>query len=110
MYNQIDILLDTWPYGGGSSSFETIGMNVPLLTLKGSSFLQRCGTSINTNIGFDDLIASSFEDYIQIASKINFDHLKRFKERLVAIDKKKSALFNSRQFTDNMTNALAQIN
>lgn len=110
MYNQIDILLDTWPYGGGSSSFETIGMNVPLLTLKGSSFLQRCGTSINTNIGFDDLIANSFEDYIQIASKMTFDHLKKFKERLVAIDKKKSALFNSGQFADNMTNALAQIN
>ena len=42
-YNKIDITLDTFPYNGVTTSFESIWMGVPVLVLKGNRFVSRCG-------------------------------------------------------------------
>jgi len=64
MYNLIDISLDTFPYPGVTTSFESVWMGVPVLTMRGSNFVSRCGESININLGMHEFIADSEDDYI----------------------------------------------
>lgn len=64
MYNSVDICLDTFPYPGVTTSFESIWMGVPVLVMKGFNFFSRCGESININLDMNDWIAENEEDYI----------------------------------------------
>jgi len=66
-YHQIDIALDPFPFGGGITTCDAIYMGVPVVSLRGKTAVGRGGTSILSNIGMPDLIASSQEEYISIA-------------------------------------------
>ena len=66
----INLSLDTFPYPGVTTSFESIIMGVPVLTMHGFNFNSRCGASINKNIGMKDLIANNYEEYISIAKNL----------------------------------------
>ena len=111
-YNKIDITLDTFPYNGVTTSFESIWMGVPVLVLKGSRFVSRCGYSINKNLELEDLIANDKEDYVlkatKLASKENRQKLnelrKSLRQKALA-----SPLFNIKLFTDSFSKLLKQI-
>ncbi|HET6247644.1 MAG TPA: tetratricopeptide repeat protein [Tepidisphaeraceae bacterium] len=62
-----DIALDPFPYNGGVTSCDTLYMGVPLVTLSGDSYWARQGAAILKNIGAASLIASSPEEYVEIA-------------------------------------------
>ena len=66
-YNLVDLSLDTFPYPGVTTSFESIWMGVPVLTKKGNNFVSRCGASIMENAGLTEFIASDEEDYFNKA-------------------------------------------
>ena len=63
LYNQIDLALDTFPYNGVTTTFESLLMGVPVLSLKGFNFNSRCGESINRNLNLENFIAENEEDY-----------------------------------------------
>tara|TARA_Y100000389_G_C17324686_1_gene444919 strand:+ start:70 stop:801 length:732 start_codon:yes stop_codon:yes gene_type:complete len=98
-YNQIDLALDTFPYPGVTTSFQSILMGVPVLTMKGYNFNSRCGESINRNLGFEDFISEDEVDYFNKAVKF-----KNNKQKLFDIKKNlrnialKSNLFDTDQF------------
>ena len=71
MYREIDVSLDTFPYPGVTTSFESIWMGVPVLTKKGEDFVSRCGESINLNLGLKDFIAENEDDYVAKAVLLN---------------------------------------
>jgi predicted O-linked N-acetylglucosamine transferase (SPINDLY family) len=109
-YNKIDIALDTFPYNGGTTSFELSKMTVPLLTKKGDSFVSRCGFSINKNLSMDDWIANNNNDYISKAIKFSKDinYLLKVKKNLAAkIDM--SPLFDINTFYKDFKNNLFSI-
>ena len=62
-YNRVDMVLDTFPYPGGTTSFDAIWMGVPVLTLKGERFLSHMGESIAHNAGQAEWIAADRHDY-----------------------------------------------
>ncbi len=70
MYNNVDVSLDTFPYTGVTTSFESIWMGVPVLTKKGNNFTSRCGESINLNLGLKEFIADTENDYVNKADEI----------------------------------------
>jgi predicted O-linked N-acetylglucosamine transferase (SPINDLY family) len=109
-YNNIDIALDTFPYSGGTTSFETAWMGVPLLTLAGEAFISRCGVSINKNLKQDSWIAKNTEEYINIAVKFSKD-LKELDltRSYLRENSRKSVLFNSNIFAEDFSNALRQV-
>ena len=72
-YNNIDIALDTFPYTGGTTSFEVAWMCVPLLTLKGKGFVSRCGASINNILNQKSWIANTIDEYINLAAEYSKD-------------------------------------
>lgn len=63
-YHMVDIALDTFPYPGGTTSFDALWMGVPVLTLNGERFLSRQGVGILMNAGLPDWIAADATDYM----------------------------------------------
>lgn len=68
-YNKFNLTLDTFPYPGVTTSFESILMGKPFLTMRGNNFNSRCGESINMNLGLNNFIANDESDYYEKALK-----------------------------------------
>ncbi len=66
-YNEVDILLDTFPYPGGTTTAEALWMGVPTLTLAWPGMLGRQGQSMLENVGLHEWVARSEADYVQQA-------------------------------------------
>lgn len=66
-HNRVDMVLDTFPYPGGTTSTDALWMGVPVITLKGDRFLSHLGESIATNAGQHDWIAQDQDDYVHKA-------------------------------------------
>jgi len=101
MYELIDISLDTFPYPGVTTSFESIWMGVPVLTMKGFNFVSRCGESINVNLGIEEFLAKNEDDYIFKAIEFSKNLEKIIEIRKTLRDKAlNSPLFNQKMFGD----------
>lgn len=73
LYNRIDIALDPFPCNGGTTSFDTLWMGVPFVTLAGSNFISRLGVTILHNGGLDELIGEDEAAYVRIATELALD-------------------------------------
>ena len=109
-YNKIDLALDTFPYPGVTTTFESILMGVPVLTKKGFNFVSRCGESINLNFDMGKFIAKDENDYIKKAIEIKSKTKLLYKLKLTMRDKfLKSHLFDSKKFTMDFSNLLKSL-
>jgi predicted O-linked N-acetylglucosamine transferase (SPINDLY family) len=97
-YQMIDIALDTHPFPGGTTSCDALFMGVPVVTLAGETPLSRGGVSILSNVGVNELIATSRDQYVEIATNLAKDperiaqYRQTLRERMTA-----SPLMNARQ-------------
>lgn len=66
-YNEIDIHLDSFPYNGTTTTCEALWQGVPTVTLEGNSHRCRVGSSLLHQVGIQDYVATSIDDYINIA-------------------------------------------
>lgn len=66
-YSQVDILLDTFPYPGGTTTAEALWMGVPTLTLAMPGMLGRQGQAMLCNLGLHDWVTHSEADYMMQA-------------------------------------------
>jgi protein O-GlcNAc transferase len=80
LYAGIDILLDTFPMNGGTTTCEALWLGVPVVSRSGDIFQSRAGLSILGSLGLNELVAGSDEDYVHIAVE-----LARDSARLVAL-------------------------
>ena len=99
-YNNIDIVLDTFPYSGGTTNFEASWMCVPILTLKGDYFVSKCGESINSSLNMKEWIANDIDSYVNksIVFSKDFSILNQIKNKLI-LHSRNSDLFNSEKFS-----------
>ena len=99
-YNNIDIVLDTFPYSGGTTNFEASWMCVPILTLKGDYFVSKCGESINSSLNMKEWIAHDIDSYVKksIVFSKDFSILNQIKNKLI-LHSRNSDLFNSEKFS-----------
>lgn len=83
-YHQVDMMLDTFPYPGGTTSAEALWMGVPVLTKRGDRFLSHFGETIARNAGLPDWIATTDDEYVAKAVQFSsdLDRLASFRARL----------------------------
>jgi len=63
-HHQVDICLDTFPYGGGTTTLHALWMGVPTLTVTGSTAASRHGAAILGQFGLDEFVAASPADFV----------------------------------------------
>ena len=103
---QIDLMLDTFPYPGGTTTAIALWMGVPTVTRTGTNMLARQGEMMLQCVGLDDWIAKDEVDYIERAltkaGQVNALQALRgeLRSRTVA-----SPLFDSQAFTQNLESA-----
>ena len=66
-YNEIDIVLDTFPRTGGTTTVEALWMGVPVITLAGKRYAERISTSKLKALGLEQLIANNQDEYVKKA-------------------------------------------
>jgi tetratricopeptide (TPR) repeat protein len=66
-FADVDLMLDTAPYGAGTTACEALWMGVPIVTLPSDRLLGRQAASHLRNVGLPEFIASDAEDYVDKA-------------------------------------------
>ena len=66
-HREVDILLDSFPFTGGTTTCDALWMGVPTLTLYGNTLIARQGTSLLTAAGLEQWIAIDVQEYVQKA-------------------------------------------
>jgi len=69
----VDAILDTFPYTGGTTTCHALWMGVPVLSLVGDSAPSRGGASVLGAIGLDELLADTTEQYLDRACALAGD-------------------------------------
>jgi len=73
LYDAVDIALDPYPDHGTTTTCEALWMGVPVVTLAGRSHVSRVGVSLLANVGLDELVAGSWEEYQERAVALAAD-------------------------------------
>ena len=85
-----DVLLDTFPFGGLISTYDAFSCNKCLITLPGNKAYGRFTQGLYKRMGFEDLIATTEENYVELAMKIaTYPPLRRHFEKRIADNKHK---------------------
>jgi protein O-GlcNAc transferase len=66
-YDAVDLVLDTFPYGGGTTTLDALWMGVPVVTLAGDRPAGRSAASILGELGLDAWVARSADAYVRLA-------------------------------------------
>jgi protein O-GlcNAc transferase len=109
-HSQVDFILDTFPYTGGTTTCEALWMGVPTLTLAGETLLARQGASLLSAAGLSNWISTDMDDYIAKTVSFTCDiqvlaELRQgLREQVL-----NSPLFDAKQFARNFENALGKI-
>jgi protein O-GlcNAc transferase len=100
LYHRLDIVLDTFPYNGHTTSLDALWMGAPVVSLAGNTPVSRAGLSQLTNLGFPELVARSEEDYVKIAVELAGDLSRVTELRSTLRDRMKaSVLMDAERFT-----------
>jgi predicted O-linked N-acetylglucosamine transferase (SPINDLY family) len=106
-YRGIDVLLDTTPYSGGTTSCDALWMGVPVVTLAGDRPFSRTSASVLHAAGFPQWSANTREQFVGIARGLAGDVAalgvirSRMRERLGV-----SRLFDARAMAGDFADAL----
>jgi predicted O-linked N-acetylglucosamine transferase (SPINDLY family) len=72
-YNEIDILLDPFPYNGVTTTCEALWMGIPVIALEGQRSGARSGVAILRHAGVPELVAPDRDAYVRIAAALAGD-------------------------------------
>ena len=104
---EVDMILDTFPYPGGTTTCEALWMGVPTLTLAGNSLLARQGASLLTAAALEQWVTTGKDEYVAKAIALASD--KSGLAALRAVLRQQvldSPLFDAPRFTRNFEDAL----
>lgn len=80
-----DLALDPFPYNSHSTGIDTLWAGVPLVALNGTTFAGRVGASMLGAAGMAELVATTPEEYLEIALRLygNPQQLAQVRKRLI---------------------------
>jgi predicted O-linked N-acetylglucosamine transferase (SPINDLY family) len=105
-----DVVLDTYPYTGATTTMETLWMCIPMVTRVGQQFAARNSYTMMMNAGISEGIAWTDVEYVEWGIKLGTDeNLRKQVFWKLKESRKTSPLWNAKQFTKNMENAYTQM-
>lgn len=105
VYNGIDLLLDVFPWGSGTTGFDAMWMGVPVPTIAGDRSSSRGAASLVHHAGFPELAAATTDDYVNTVCQLATDpnRLQYFRSNLrTAME---ITVCNASQFAADVENA-----
>jgi len=107
---QADLFLDTWPYNAHATASDALLAGLPVVALRGESFVSRVSASFLSNLGLDELIASDVEQYEAIARSLAQDRarLTEVRQRLAAA-RRTAPLFDMSRFVRGIEAAYSEM-
>ncbi|AQG99582.1 hypothetical protein A9R05_12685 [Burkholderia sp. KK1] len=66
-YWEIDVVLDTFPYNGHTTSLDALWMGVPIVTIIGDTPVSRAGYALSSHLKFPELASDSEEGFVRTA-------------------------------------------
>jgi predicted O-linked N-acetylglucosamine transferase (SPINDLY family) len=90
-----DFAIDSWPFGGYNSILDSLWLGKPVLSLEGDRFINRASSALLRQVGLEELITHSSEEYANCALRLIHDHSWRLsiQERICSVDLE-STVFN----------------
>ena len=67
LHHDVDLALDTFPYNGGTTTFHSLWMGVPIVALEGNTALSKVGATIMRGLGFQQFCGASAQAYVATA-------------------------------------------
>ena len=105
-----DVVLDTYPYNGATTTMETLWMEVPIVTRVGEQFAARNSYTMMMNAGITEGIAWSAEEYVEWGIKLGTNaQLRQDVSWKLRQSKQTSPLWNGKQFARQMEDAYKQM-
>ncbi len=105
-----DVVLDTYPYNGATTTLETLWMGIPLVTRVGEQFAARNSYTMMINAGITEGIAWTDEEYVQWGIRLGQDpDLRKHISWKLWRSRQSSPLWNAEQFTREMEKAYEQM-
>jgi predicted O-linked N-acetylglucosamine transferase (SPINDLY family) len=101
-----DVVLDTYPYNGATTTMETLWMCIPMVTRVGQQFAARNSYTMMMNAGITEGIAWTDEEYLEWGIKLGKDEkLRQEISWKLRKSKQTAPLWNAKQFTREMEKA-----
>ena len=105
-----DIVLDTYPYNGATTTMETLWLGIPMVTKVGQQFASRNSYTMMINAGITEGIAWTDEEYVEWGIRLGKDeNLRRDISWKLKKGRQTAPLWDAKQFTKNMENAYQQM-
>jgi len=106
-YSEVDIMLDTFPYPGGTTTCEALWMGVPTLTISGDTLLARQGASMMSCVALQSWVVEDEAQYISRAVYYAA-HLEQLVDLRCKLREQVSstALFDAVQFSKQLEEAM----
>jgi predicted O-linked N-acetylglucosamine transferase (SPINDLY family) len=105
-----DIVLDTFPYNGATTTLETLWMGIPMVTQVGQQFAARNSYTFMLNAGIEEGIAWNQEEYVEWGIKLGLDRDLRDKiAGKLRSGRTTAPVWNAKQFTLDMEEAYRQM-
>ncbi|AFY73051.1 putative O-linked N-acetylglucosamine transferase, SPINDLY family [Synechococcus sp. PCC 7502] len=105
-----DVVLDTYPYNGATTTMEVLWSGIPLVTRVGEQFAARNSYTMMMNAGISEGIAWTPEEYVAWGVRFGLEEdLRRDVAWKLKQSRKTSPLWNARQFTREFETALKEM-
>lgn len=105
-----DVVLDTYPYNGATTTLEVLWMGIPLVTRVGEQFAARNSYTMMKNVGITEGIAWTDQEYVEWGIRLGKDQsLRQQVAWKLRLSRQTSPLWKGKQFTRDMENAYEQM-
>ncbi|OAB60904.1 hypothetical protein AY599_25295 [Leptolyngbya valderiana BDU 20041] len=105
-----DVVLDTYPYNGTTTTLETLWVGVPVVTRVGQQFASRQGYTLLKNVGVEAGMAFTDEEYVEWGVRLGKDtELRKTVSQQLRNSRRTAPLWNARLFTREMERAYREM-
>ena len=105
-----DVVLDTYPYNGATTTMETLWMGIPIVTRVGEQFSSRNSYTMMMNAGITQGIAWTDREYVEWGIRLGKNpNLRQQIAWTLRQSRQTAPLWNGKNFTREMEKAYEQM-